>query len=414
MAKTDGSDILKKANGKKKIGTLEEWVEKNMDKFKVQITESLPVHTGFGNMKSVIMNILRVDSNLTKCTPISFFCAVMQAVQLGLEPNTTLGQCYLIPYWNSKIGWHEAQFQLGYKGLLEMGYRTNEITEIYADKVYKGDYLDFNKGTERYINHKPMPEKWEYDKNGMPIITWYYGVYKTIKGGLGFSIKTKDEIIKHMERFSPAAKKDAFSPWVTSEDMMAQKTVLWDVMRYAPLSKEDRRILSADTTVKQILSKNMLDVPPVYEFNPDMTKGIDDVKFEGEGKTPPESKDQEKPGQEDSKEKGKTQGVRKGSTGQDQTGQPEENEPDEENIGEQELDTRPITEGQMSKLYAMGRDLGNITPEQTKEFKNRIKNKFKLAHLGEMARFQFEKVNKELEAAIALKNQGKTQQGKMV
>ena len=414
MAKTDGSDMLEKGNDKKvgKPNTLRDFIVSHLP----EISKALPNQADPDQMLASMLAAARGNPNLQISTPISWLCAVVMASQMGLKPNTPLGQCYIIPYYNSKIRRYEAQFQIGYKGILEMGYRTDTITMIYADKVKKGDSLKYLKGTDEFLRHDEHPEKWEYDKvTHEPIITHYYAVYKTIKGEKHFSIAPREAILRHKERYSPASKKDAFSPWVTSEDLMAQKTVLKDVMRYAPLSENDRRILTAaDETVKREITPNMLDAPSIYEFDPDDLKGMDDVKFEGEGKTPPESKDQEKPETEGSTEKGKTQGVRKGSTGQDQTRQPEENEPDEENPGEQELDTRPITEKQMNKIFAMGRDLGNLTDEQRNEFKNRIKNKFKLAHLSEMARFQFEQVNKELEAAIDLKNPGKTQQGKMV
>lgn len=405
MAKINGEDLeQRKGEVPKRLETLEDWVKANMEQFRQRIQEALPGNVGYTNMASIALNILRADTNLQKCTPISFICAVLQSVQLNLEPNTPLGHCYIIPYWNSKIKRYEAQWQIGYKGLLEMGYRTNDIIEIDARKVFKGDMFDWQFGTEEFLKHKPIEKNWKYDdKTGLPIVTHYYAIFKTIRGVTKFVVWTKSQVEKHMSRFSPAAKKDAFSPWSTTPDLMSQKTVLRDLMRYAPLSPQDRRILESDETIKKEISPKMLDIPGTYEFDPDNLKGMDDDKFEGENQTQSESEGPERTETEGSEEKGKTEDVRPES-GQDQARQPEENRADQENAGGEELDTRPITESQIGRLFAMGKDLGNVTEEQRKEFKDKIKAKFKLEHLNQMTRTQFNQANKELEGALKIKN----------
>ena len=74
------------------------------------------------------MTALSKDPKLQECTPQSFLGAMMQAAQLGVEPNTPLGQAYLIPYRNT--GQMECQFQIGYRGLIDLAYRSGEITSI--------------------------------------------------------------------------------------------------------------------------------------------------------------------------------------------------------------------------------------------------------------------------------------------
>lgn len=59
------------------------------------------------------LSALNTTPKLKDCTQLSFLAALMNAAQLGLEPNTPLGQAYLIPY--------NSQFQIGYKGLIELG-----------------------------------------------------------------------------------------------------------------------------------------------------------------------------------------------------------------------------------------------------------------------------------------------------
>src|SRR5699024_11603990 len=71
----------------------------------------------------------------TCALPICFLAALMNAAQLGLEPNTPLGQAYLIPYNNKGV--LECQFQIGYKGLIELGYRNPLMQTIQAQAVYE-------------------------------------------------------------------------------------------------------------------------------------------------------------------------------------------------------------------------------------------------------------------------------------
>ena len=88
-------------------------------------------------------------------TPQSFLGAMMTAAQLGLEPNTPLGQAYLLPYWNSKANAYECQFQLGYKGLLDLAYRSGEISVIQAHVVYENDTFDYSFGLDPQLKHIP-------------------------------------------------------------------------------------------------------------------------------------------------------------------------------------------------------------------------------------------------------------------
>ena len=417
MVNVDGSN-LGKNNGKDRPVVKKDAISEFITVHRVEIEKALPkMIGGFDNFMAAVLNSRRNNVNLGRCTPNSFVCAVMLSVQLGLKPNTPLGQCYIIPYWNSHLKCYEAQFQLGYKGILEMGYRTNEITEIYADKVYKGDQLEYRKGTTKYIDHVERSDRWEYDKEtGLPIVTHYYGIYKTTKGGMHFALWPKELVIKHMERFSPAVKSDKFSPWRSNPDLMSQKTVLKDAMRYAPLAENDRRILAADESVKREISKDMLDVPSIYEFSPDDTKGIDDVELEGETDKTDQEPGQKKPGQKTSKDKGAKKGVgqkprdsKTGPAGKDGNGKegPGSSKPDAEpgtdpgdpgDQGTPSQDTKAVTEKQIDRMFAMA---AKANPEISSEkFKNKVKIEYKLNHLRELVKFQYDQVCDSLQKVL--------------
>ena len=70
----------------------------------------------------IAVSALSTTPKLQDCHPMTFIGAMMTAAQLGLEPNTPLGQAYLIPFWNGKSKRMECQFQLGYKGMIDLAY----------------------------------------------------------------------------------------------------------------------------------------------------------------------------------------------------------------------------------------------------------------------------------------------------
>ena len=176
---------------------------------------------------------------------------MMTAAQLGLEPNTPLGQAYLIPFRNK--GTLECQFQLGYKGLIDLAYRSGQITVIQAHTVYENDEFHYEFGLDPQLKHVPA----EGDR-GEPI--FFYAVFKTKDGGFGFEVMSADEVRAHAKKYSQAFSSD-YSPWKTNFEEMAKKTVLKKALKYAPLKTDFVRGLSTDETVKTELSDDMFSVP---------------------------------------------------------------------------------------------------------------------------------------------------------
>lgn len=78
---------------------------------------------------------------------MSFIAALMNAAQLGLEPNTPLGQAFLIPYKNK--GNLECQFQLGYRGMIDLAYRNERMQSIEFHTVYENDVFEYELGLNR-------------------------------------------------------------------------------------------------------------------------------------------------------------------------------------------------------------------------------------------------------------------------
>ena len=114
-----------------------------------EIKKALPSVITPERFTRMVFTALSSTPKLQQCTPQSFLGAMMQAAQLGLEPNTPVGQAYLIPYGNV------CQFQLGYKGLLDLAYRSGEIKDIQAHEVHENDEFEYELGLEPKLKHIP-------------------------------------------------------------------------------------------------------------------------------------------------------------------------------------------------------------------------------------------------------------------
>ena len=121
-----------------------------------EIKKALPSVITPERFTRIVLSALSTNPKLAQTTPQSFLAAMMTAAQLGVEPNTPLGQAYLIPYFNGKTRCSECQFQLGYKGLIDLAYRSGEVSMIQAQVVYENDEFSFSFGLEPALKHVPI------------------------------------------------------------------------------------------------------------------------------------------------------------------------------------------------------------------------------------------------------------------
>ncbi len=218
---------------------------------KPQIEKALPSVLTGERFSRMVLTAMSTNPQLAECSPNSFLGAMMQAAQLGVEPNTPLGQAYLIPYRNH--GQLECQFQLGYKGLIDLAYRSGEITSISAHEVCENDDFEYELGLDEKLKHKPALKD-----RGAVIL--YYAVFRTKAGGSGFAVMSVEDIKNHSKKYSKAAG-SSYSPWSTNFDAMAKKTVIKQALKYAPIKTEFVRAVAADETIKTNLSESMTDEP---------------------------------------------------------------------------------------------------------------------------------------------------------
>ena len=227
-----------------------------------EIKKALPSVITPERFTRMVLSALSTTPKLGSCTPKSFLGAMMSAAQLGLEPNTPLGQAYLIPYKNKGVD--EVQFQIGYKGLIDLAFRSGEVALVQAHIVYENDTFECEFGLEPKLVHKPADAE-----RGNPIKV--YAMFKTKNGGYGFEVMSMDDVRKHAEKYSKAYNYGS-SPWQTNFEEMAKKTVLKRVLKYAPLKSDFVRGVVQDETIKTEISEDMYDVKNEIVYDTEYTE----------------------------------------------------------------------------------------------------------------------------------------------
>ena len=203
---------------------------------KNQFANALPKHINTDRFVRIAITTIRQNPKLAQCNQESLLGALMVSAQLGLEPGT-LGQCYLIPFENKKSGTVECQFQIGYKGLIELLRRSGQLSDIYSYTVYENDDFNIEYGLSRTLTHKP-----NFNERGE--IKGFYAVAILKDGAKAFEYMTKDEITKHEEKYRKGSYKN--DVWNKNFEEMAQKTVVKKLLKWLPVSVEFLEMANKD------------------------------------------------------------------------------------------------------------------------------------------------------------------------
>ena len=228
-----------------------------LNKMKDEFRKVLPETIKPDRLIRIALTEMRMNPRLFDASKESLLGALMVSAQLGLEPGA-LGYCYLVPYQNKKTGQLEIQFQLGYKGILELVRRSGQVENIEARVVYEKDKFDFEYGLNPKLTHKPALKE-----RGKPVAVYAIARFKS--GATAFDIMSVDEI----EAIKKRSKSPDYGPWQTDWEAMAKKVVIKRLCKYLPLSVDVQRGLAVDETTK-VARKDMQDEEEII-YEADLT-----------------------------------------------------------------------------------------------------------------------------------------------
>lgn len=260
-----------------------------------QFTSALPKAIKPERFLSMVLTAVNTNPKLMACDPLSVVASALQSAQLGLEPNTPLGQAYLIPYEERKMVngvWQTVRtvcnFQIGYRGLITLAFNSGELQSLDAQEVYANDDFDFNYGLNMTLKHIPATHNRKQPGENP---THYYAVYKLKNGGQGMAVMTYEDVLEHAKKFSKTYNKKTgkFSgPWADNFDAMAKKTVLLKLMKYMPMAVDSPLARAATVDGAQFTGSMNDDKTLEIDFTPSSINFI-----EAESETTDQNTDQE-------------------------------------------------------------------------------------------------------------------------
>jgi recombination protein RecT len=209
-----------------------------------------------------VLQIVASNHLLTNADPGSIYQAAAVAATLDLPLNNNLGFAYIVPYkTKQKDGSYKtvAQFQMGYKGFIQLAQRSGQFKAITSAPVYEG----------QLISEDPLEGfVFDFTKKTSDKMIGYAARFKLLNGFEATWYMTVDQLKKHGQKFSKTYKDGL---WEKDFDAMASKTVIKLLLsKFAPLSVEMQKAVMSDQAVVQDASADQYtyidndeDLPPV-------------------------------------------------------------------------------------------------------------------------------------------------------
>lgn len=201
---------------------------------------------------SSVISVANGNSLLRNANPMTVLGSAMVAATLDLSVVPTLGMAYIVPYKG------QAQFQLGWKGLVELAMRSGQYKNIIVEEVHEGELVKKNKFTGDY--------EFDEDAKTSDNVIGYMANFQLTNGFSKTIYWTIDEVKAHATKFSQAYRGGRNTPWVTDFDAMAKKTVLKSLLsKFGPKSLQ----------MQQAVVFDQASVKPKTDENGEMDLNID-------------------------------------------------------------------------------------------------------------------------------------------
>lgn len=186
-----------------------------------------------------VLALANSDNKIAECDPMTTYNACLTAATLDLPINQNLGKAYIVPYKNK--GNLEAQFQIGWRGFVDLAMRSGQFLDLGPRAVYEGELV----GVDEFTGAPKFDFKLE--KNGK--IIGYMAYMVLLNGFRKSEFMSVEELERHAKLYSKTYQR-GYGVWKENFDAMAKKTVLKLLLsRYAPLSIEMQKAIEQDQKV---------------------------------------------------------------------------------------------------------------------------------------------------------------------
>lgn len=203
---------------------------------------------------SAIVSAVAVNPALQECTPQTILSGALLGESLNLSPSPQLGQYYLVPFRDKKNDCVNAQFVLGYKGLVQLALRSGQYKRLNVVSVKDGELHGWNPITEDF-SIIPIDDENEREKART---VGYLASFEYLNGFTKTIYWSKEKMVAHADRFSAAFSKDATNgryPKVSFADYEAHNYPAKDEWLYSSFWYKDFDGMAHKTMLRQLISK---------------------------------------------------------------------------------------------------------------------------------------------------------------
>ena len=192
----------------------------------------LPKNINFDKFQAIVIAAVGSNPDLLECDRGSLLKSCIQAAELGLSLNPTLGEGDILKVWNNRSKKYDAQFRPRYMGLMKLARQSGEVLKIEAEIVRENDDFLIKKGDDPRLEHSI-----KLGKRGEMVGA--YCVWTLKDGTKQFEVMDRDQIIAIRDRSSAKTKDNRIvGPWATDEEEMWRKTVVRRASKYMPRATE--------------------------------------------------------------------------------------------------------------------------------------------------------------------------------
>jgi len=202
-----------------------------------------------------ITNAIGNSNQLQKCDANSIMSSALVAATYDLPIDSNLGFAALVPYWDSKSKSYKAQFQMMYKGFVQLAIRSGVYENMNVSEVYEDELISYNPITGELQFISDFSECTQRRDGKKDKVIGYYAWFRLLTGFKKELFMTTEECRNHATQYSASYKKDleknwTSSKWSTDFEAMAKKTVLKLLLsRWGVLSVEMQRAIQDDQKV---------------------------------------------------------------------------------------------------------------------------------------------------------------------
>lgn len=203
---------------------------------------------------AAITSAVAINPALQECDPGTVLSGALLGESLGLSPSPQLGQYYLVPYDNKKKGCKDAQFQMGYKGYVQLALRSGYYKRLNVISVKAGELVHFDPLTEEIELNMIQDE----DEREKAHTIGYLAMFEYLNGFKKTIYWSREKMINHADKFSPAFSKNATGgkyPKVSFEDYCARNYPSGDEWKYSSFWYKDFDGMAYKTMLRQLISK---------------------------------------------------------------------------------------------------------------------------------------------------------------